>query len=131
MISSSEGGLPLKMTWFRCSHTDHKVAKIHRQSASWRNTPLLIDHQNSSSEEVSRWPMPAAPHAACVSRHWKKRWLQPSSASLHNGHTAEASGSKWRLRVRVMMRRLSSSHPNRRIFNRSRCFHTNRFQRTS
>ena len=122
------GGLPLKMTWFRCSHTDHKVAKICRQSTSRRKTPPLMDRQNSSSKEVSRWPTPAARHAACASGHWKKMWLQSSSASLHNGHTARATGSKRRLRVRIMMRRLSNSHPNRRIFSGSRCFHTNRLE---
>ena len=100
------GGLSPKMTWFQCSHTDHKVAKIRRQSAFRRKTPPLMDRQNSSSKEVSRWPTPAARHAACASGHWKKRWLQSSSASLHNRHTTEASGSNRRLKVRVMMRRL-------------------------
>ena len=75
--------------------------------------------------------MAQARHAACASGHWKKRWLQSSSASLHDGHTAGASGSKQCLRICVMIRRLSNSHPNRRIFSGSRCFHTNRLWHTS
>ena len=119
------------MTWFRCSHTDHKVAKIRRQFASRRKTPPLMDRQNSSSEEVSRCPTPAARHVIFARGHWKNRWLQSSSASLHNEHTTGVSRSKRLFRVHVMMRRLSNSHPNRRIFSESHCFHTNRLRRTS
>ena len=119
------------MTWFQCSHTDHKVAKIRPQSASQRKTPPLMDHQNSSYEEVSRCPTPAARHAICARGHWKNRWLQSSSTLLHNGHTTAASGLKQRLRVRVIMRPLSNSNPNKRIFSGSGCFHTNRLWHTS
>ena len=69
--------------------------------------------------------------AVCARGHWKNRWLQSSSALLHNGHITGASRAKRRLRVRVMMLRLSNSHPNKQIFSGSHCFYTKRLRRTS
>ena len=129
-ISSSARERPLKITWLRCSHTDHRVAKIRLHFASRRKTPLLTEYQNSSSKDTTRCPTPTARHAACTSGHWKKRWQQ-SSASWQRGYSTRASGFWRRLRTHVKRRRRRSSHPNRRIFSGSLCFHSSRHRRIS
>ena len=120
-MASLEGVTPLKMTSFQWSHIAHNVAKAPLQSASCLKEPSIRELQNASSDDATRRATPAARHTSCTIRHVKNNWGQSSSSPAHSGQHITAPGN---------MRRRKSSHPNIRIFSRSRCFYTTLQRRT-